>query len=198
MSFLKKFIKLMKDELITTKSNLKPKKSSFTWVLDENKYLNLEEVHKLKKACRQAKESALKQGKSIAVRDWFMIELGLHSGLRVQEMSDLKCGDLIINKNQSTLIVQNGKGGRKRAVKINSDFKKDCLWFLAWKKRIGQGTDNNSYLLTSDKGKKLTKRALQKAFKRCIRKAKLPKHYSIHCLRHTLTALISTRQATTI
>ena len=82
------------------------------------------------------------------------------------------------------LIVQQGKGGKKRAVKINSDFKRVCLWFLEWKKKTDQ--EVNTYLLTSDKGKKLTKRALQKAFKRCIRKANLPEHYSIHSLRHTL------------
>jgi len=185
MPLLKKFIKLMKDELVTTNSNLKPRKPSFTWVLDESKYLNLEEVCKLRKACREAKEIALKQNKLTAVRDWFMVELGLMTGLRVQEMADLKCSDLLINRKQSMLIVQSGKGGRKRAVKINSEFKKDCLWFMEWKRKAGQNTNDTAYLLTSDKGKKLTKRALQKGFKRCTRKANLPEHYSIHCLRHT-------------
>ena len=185
MPFFKKFIKLMKSEPIAANSNLKPKKPSFAWILDESKYLNLEEVHKLRKACREAKESALNQKKLTAVRDWFMVELGLQTGLRVQEMADLKCSDLLINRKQSMLIVQNGKGGRKRAVKINSEFKKDCLWFITWKREIRQNTNDTAYLLTSDKGKKLTKRALQKAFKRCIRKANLPEHYSIHCLRHT-------------
>jgi len=40
-------------------------------------------------------------------------------------------------------------------------------------------------IFTSRKGKKLTCRALQKSFKKCLARAGLPMHYSIHCLRHT-------------
>lgn len=128
---------------------------------------------------------ALRQGKQVPVRDWFMVELGLNSGLRVEEMANLKCSDLLIAERESSLIVQKGKGGKKRVVRISSEFKKDCLWFLRWKRKNGQDTSEDAFLLASIKGKQLTTRALQKAFKRCLSRAGLEKHFSIHCLRHT-------------
>lgn len=178
-----KFTFLMKCELPKVKP--KPQKTRFKWVLDEDKYLGLEEVHKLIETCRKEKETALRFGKKAGVRDWFIVELGLQAGLRVDEMANLRCKDLLIGENRSSIIVQRGKGGKKRSVKISSGFKKVCQWFLGWKTKMGQDTGDTAYVFTSSKGRQLTRRALQKVFKRCIRKAGLPEHYSIHCLRHT-------------
>ena len=36
----------------------------------------------------------------------------------------------------------------------------------------------------------MTTRAIQKAFKRCARRAGLLSHYSIHCLRHTYACFL--------
>ena len=180
MPFLKKFIKLMKSEL-----SKKKKKNRFSWTLDEEKYLRLSDVKKLRKACRKARYIALKQVKSVIPRDWFMIELGLNTGLRVEEMRELKCGDVHIQEGRSSISVRKGKGNRPRTVRINDEFRHRCKRFLEWKKKQGQGIDPDSYLLTTNKGTQLSKRALQKAFKKCIKKADLPEHYSIHSLRHT-------------
>ncbi len=180
MPFFKEFIKLMKSELLRKK-----KKNRFSWVLDEEKYLRLSDVRKLRRACRKARYIALKQAKSITSRDWFMIELGLNTGLRVEEMRDLKCGDMRIQEGRSSVRVRKGKGNRPRTVRFNEEFRNRCRRFLEWKKKQGQGIDSDSYLLTTNKGTQLSKRALQKAFKKCIRKAGLPEHYSIHSLRHT-------------
>lgn len=53
---------------------------------------------------------------------------------------------------------------------------------MSWKEKI---IPKNDYLFTNSSGRQLTKRALQKAFKRCLRLAGLESYYSIHCLRHT-------------
>ncbi len=153
----------------------KPPKSRFSWVLNEQKYLRLSDVKRLKRACR----------KSVIPRDYFMIEIGLNTGLRVGEMRELKCGDVHIQPGQSSINVSNGKGNKPRIVRINGEFRNRCKRFLLWKKKQGQGIDANFYLLTTNKGTQLSKRALQKAFKKCIKKAGLPGHYSIHSLRHT-------------
>lgn len=181
MTFLKKFIKLMKGELL-------PKdraKRGFSWVLSEKKYLKLSEVNRLRKVCQETRYLALKPGKSVTARNWFMIELGLNAGLRVEEMRDLKCGDLHIQNDRSSVSVRKGKGNKPRIVRISESFKNKCQKFLIWKKRKGQSTEPDAYLLTGNKGGQLSKRALQKAFKKCIKKAGLPGHYSIHSLRHT-------------
>lgn len=181
MSFLKKFIKLMKHELLPKK----PKKTRFAWTLSDKKYLRLSDVNKLKRACGKVMHLALRHDSSVAVRDWFMIELGLNTGLRVEEMRELKCCDLNIQKGYASVSVRKGKGNKPRNVKISESFRHRCKRFLEWKNKRGQSTDSEFYLLTSNKGTQLSKRALQKAFKKCIRKAGLPEHYSIHSLRHT-------------
>ena len=140
----------------------------FAWVLDEKKYIKLSEVGKLRSACKRVREAALRKKKQPPIRNWFMIELGLNTGLRVEEMNELQCEDLYINGEEASVYVQRGKGGKPRTVFINEKFKAICRWFLSWKKKQGQPIDSNSYVFTDGTGKKLSKRTLQKAFKRCI------------------------------
>jgi site-specific recombinase XerD len=175
---IKKFINLMKDELFLGK----PKKSRFSWVLDETKYLNWEKVKKLRRVCGRAKDLALKNNQIIPARNWFMVELGLFTGLRVCEMVNLKSTDLHIQEEQSSLTVQAGKGDKPRTVYFSEAFKNECLFYLRWKekKRIP-----GPYLFANREGKQLSKRTLQKAFKKCLEIAGLESHYSIHSLRHT-------------
>jgi site-specific recombinase XerD len=158
---------------------------TYSWILDEEKYLKIEEVKILRDTCRKLKQEGIKRNNPVFVRDWFMIELGLFTGLRVEEMADLNCGDLLIDNAQSSLIVRKGKGNKKRVVLLNPVFKKECLWFLKYKQSIHQEINENSCVLCSIEGNTLTKRALQKDFKRTMKKAGLPDHYSIHSLRHT-------------
>ncbi len=62
------------------------KTQEFKWFIDENKYLKEEEVEKLLSAAEKKKEKAEKKGKKVAVRDYFVIKIGLSTGLRVQEL----------------------------------------------------------------------------------------------------------------
>lgn len=184
MSFLKEFIKLMKNELIAEGN-----KKNFSWIIDESKCLNDEEVRKLRKAANKERNYGLEHRKFSPIRNWFMIELGLNAGLRVEEMASLKHGNLLIDKTRSSLLVT-GKGSKKRAPWISSDFKMTCQRYIAYKKDFGYGVSAEDYLLNNLKGGKITKRALQKFFKRLIKKAGLPGHYYIHCLRHTYTTFL--------
>lgn len=119
------------------------------------------------------------------MREWFTVELGLNTGLRVQEMADLKCGDLFISALEASVIVRKGKGRKRRPVWINESFKKDCQFFLRWKHHFGHSVENEAAVFTSEHGQLVTKRTLQESFKRIARDAGLPAYYSIHCLRHT-------------
>lgn len=175
----KKFIKLMKDEL--SNSN-KPRNNRFHWAINESKYLDLERVKRLRTVCLQAKNKALKGNKVIPVRNWFMVEMGLFTGLRVKEIANLTVSDLYIDENRSSLIVKQGKGNKPRVVFLPEAFKKECFFYLDWKQKSLPPSD---YLFTNSKGRQLTKRALQKAFKGRIGLAGIETHYSIHCLRHT-------------
>jgi len=174
----KKFIKLMKDEL----SSKRPKNRRFSWAVNETKYLDLEKVKKLRQKLKEAKNKALKENKIVPVRNWFMVELGLFTGLRVEEMVNLKESDFHLKGGHSSLTVKRGKGDKPRTVYLPETFKNECLFYLSWKEKLLEKID---FLFTNSKGRQLTKRALQKAFKRCLKLASLEDHYSIRCLRHT-------------
>jgi len=74
-----------------------PRVPKFLWAIDERKCLNINEIQTLRAACKKARLHGVRCGKFTPVRNWFMIELVLNAGLRVEEMASLKHGDLIID-----------------------------------------------------------------------------------------------------
>lgn len=182
MSFLKKFTKLMKSEA-------PKKKRNNGWIIDESKCLSIGEVKRLRMTSKKAKILGLRNKKFSHVRNWFMTELGLNTGLRVSEMASLKHGNFLIDDFRSSIVVV-GKGNKKRAIWISSDFKKLCRTFMNYKKRFNYNIDDESYLLNNPKDSNISKRALQKSFKNILKKAGLPSYYYIHCLRHTYTTFL--------
>lgn len=172
----------MKDEPI-------PQKPKFSWSIDERKCFNLTEIQILRKWCNQARIQGTRARKFTMIRNWFMIELGLNAGLRVEEMASLKHGGLIIEEERSSIVVI-GKRNKKRSIWIGSDFKRECRLYIRYKKWFGYSLEDDSYLLNNLKGGKISKRALQKFFKAVVKKAGLPEHFHIHCLRHTYTTFL--------
>ena len=166
----------MKGEL----SGEKRSKKRFSWSINESKYLDIKKVKKLRFALIKARASA--PDKLITARNWFMVELGLSTGLRVEEMTNLMVSDLNLNDRQPSLMVKQGKGNKPRTVYFSESFKNECLLYLSRRNKLGIKSD---YLFTNTAGRQLTKRALQKSFKKCLRLSGLESHYSIHCLRHT-------------
>jgi site-specific recombinase XerD len=185
MSLLSKFTFLMKGELAEGRN----RRRNSAWVIDERKCLSMSEIQRLRKLCNKAKSYGLKNRKFTAIRDWFMIELGLNTGLRVGEMASLKHGDLLIDEMRSSIIVF-GKGNKKRTVWISSNFKQACHYYISVKRGFGCDTDDESYLLNNHKGTMISKRSLQKSFKSILARAGLLSHYHIHCLRHTYTTFL--------
>ena len=158
---------------------------TFAWTLDERKFLNQAYVSRLRKYCSGQKEKVHKTDKFLAVRRWFLVELGLNTGLRVQEMTDLKWGDMFIDSLEASVVVRKGKGKRKRSVWINDSFKEICQHYKYWLHLQGHSVNDEVCVFTSENDSPLTKRTLQKDFKMIIGRAGLPEYYSIHCLRHT-------------
>lgn len=155
------------------------------WKPSESKVLWESEINRLTNVGLEFKKAGTRKRRIHLVRNWFMIELGFFTGLRVMEMVNLKVKDLIIDGEHSSIIVRKGKGGNPRDVWINSRFKKVCFDYLKIRKRLGLSNAPENYLMTSNRGVPLTTRALEKDFKKCARIAGLNESYSIHCLRHT-------------
>ena len=142
------------------------------WILDPGKFLSKQEAEKLLDIARQRARKALVKGQKVAVRDYFIIHLALSTGLRVMEIARLNCGDLFLKDSISSLVVRKGKGGKKRQVLFNGSFARHCKEYLRWKHSIGEPVEpDKPLLLSSNTGKHMTERAIQKAFKRCAEKA---------------------------
>jgi integrase/recombinase XerD len=156
------------------------------WVLDPGKFLSREEVNRLLETARKRAGEALARGNKVAVRDYFIVDLALSTGLRVAEIAELKRKDIFIRERFCALLVRNGKGGKKRLVRFNGAFRRHYEEYMLWKQSAGEPTDLiDPLLLSSNTKSHMTTRAIEKAFKRTAARAGLPSHYSIHCLRHT-------------
>ncbi len=155
------------------------------WVLDESKFLTEEEAARLRRKTSRRAEKALETGAKTAVRDWFVIDLAMSTGLRVQEIANLRCADFFLQEGRSSLLVRNGKGGRSRLVRFSERFKQHVQEYIAWKKLAGEPTAPSSPIVWSTNSRgPMSKRGLQEIFNRCATKAGIQGH-SIHHLRHT-------------
>ncbi len=97
------------------------------WTLDPDKYLSKGDTRKLLAAAANEAKCACPLRVHEAVRNYFIIDLGLSTGLRVMEIAQLKCGDIFLKDGVSSLLVRNGKGGKRRLVFINGIFKRHCF-----------------------------------------------------------------------
>jgi integrase/recombinase XerD len=163
--------------------------SSVNWELTFDKFLNRNEIEKLRKWVLERKTA--NPDERVANNDWFVVECLLNTGLRVAELADLKCGDIIFRNELSCVVVREGKGGKSREVMINRDFQDEALEYLDWKKVHGEKVSKDDVILYSPKSKgRYSTRALQFAFKRCLVGAKISLKHSIHHLRHTYASLL--------
>jgi site-specific recombinase XerD len=159
---------------------------TFNWILDPGKFLSDEEAKKLLETAKERAQIAVEQGRKTPVRDYFIVDLAMSTGLRVMEMALLTCGDIFIQDGRFSLLVRRGKNGKKRLVRFNGTFKGHYEEYIEWKKVVGEAHGHRDpLLLSSNTGDHLTTRAIQKAFKRTAAFADLSAHYAIHCLRHT-------------
>jgi site-specific recombinase XerD len=161
------------------------------WVLEPGKYLSKEEASRLLNAARHKAMQAFIQNKKIPVRDYFVIHLALTTGLRVMEIAALNCGDIFLDEKICTVLVRKGKGNKKRLVYFTGPFRKHCKDYTKWKMKMGESTEPDQPLLSSSNtGGHMTTRAIQKAFKRCAKRAQLNSAYSIHAARHTYACFL--------
>jgi site-specific recombinase XerD len=160
--------------------------SKGNWVPDPAKFMTREEVGKLLQAAKERAEGVMARGRKVAVRDYFIVDLALSTGLRVMEISLLTYGDVSLREDLCALLVRRGKGGKRRLVRFNGAFRRHYEEYVAWKRQAGEPAGAEDPLVrSSNSGSRMTTRGIEKAFKRTAARAGLSSHYSIHCLRHT-------------
>jgi len=151
--------------------------TKFNWILEPSKYLTKEEAKKLLETAKDWAEAALAKGQKTPVRDYLITDLALSTGLRVMEIAQLDCGDFFIRDGISSLLVRNGKCGKRRLVKFGDSLKEHLNEYLSWKQDFSEPIGpSDPLLLSSNTGRHLTTRAIEKAFKRTAAKADLSAH----------------------
>lgn len=134
------------------------------WVVGPEKFLSREEVRKLIRIAKRRANLARARGHKTAVRDHFIVDLALSTGLRVMEVAQLNCGDVSIRDGVSSLLVRCGKGGKKRLVRFNGAFKTHFNGYIRWKETVGEPTGpDDPLILSSNTGTHMSTRGLQKA-----------------------------------
>ena len=161
------------------------------YAITRDKFFSAQEKQGLLRVCRKRAVSDLIKGRKNWITRYMLIHLALNTGLRVSEIAALKVEDLHMNGKENYLIVQNGKGGKKRDVYMDKDLVKHLQEYLEIReKEWGETIEGTSPLFSGRGGRHYTTTALEISFKRAIEAASLPRTYSIHSARHTYATFL--------
>ena len=111
------------------------------------------------------------------LRELTLITFMLHTGLRVQEVADLRLDDIQVGERSGKLTVRNGKCARWREVPLNLDTREVL-------KRYFQENPDLEYLFPNKAGGHITTRSLQLVIEK-YRKLTGIEHFNAHSLRHS-------------
>jgi len=153
------------------------------WTVTQDKLLSLSEVKKLYKELTDAKDLSVQRGRHyVYVRDCYILKVLLETGLRVSELISLKVEDQIGN----SLIVQNGKGGKKRNILLTMPTKRIIKEFIDVKAKVlNEPIDDTSFLFLSERKQSYTTRAVRKRVKYWFNRLRFSPSLSVHSCRHT-------------
>ena len=131
---------------------------------------------------RKAEEALLiaktEPSRRMAIRDQSILILMLNTGLRLEEVTELKMDDIDLSERKGSLLVRKGKGLRSRTIPLNHDARQAVLSWYSFR----QDGEYNEVFLSSH-GKPLARRSIQHIFERFAKATHLD--LSPHTLRHT-------------
>lgn len=160
------------------------------WKLGPKDFLTEAEVKRLRNFLFR-RALMCKRWRHIRALEYMVIEIGLQTGLRVKELSDLHCGDIALNGTMSYIKVRNGKGGQSGIVRMGIPLKERLLWYTEWKKANGESLEAESPLFVSiHTGKGVSKRTIQDMFVRSCKRAGIERPVHSHMMRHTYASLL--------
>jgi integrase len=159
--------------------------------ITQEDFMSPEQVLALKDHFRKMAAGGRVDGRKNPVRNWAIMHVAIDSGLRVSEICDLKVRDVITDEGSASLIVRNGKGNKKRGVKIGKPLADHLRQFMAWKAQNGESVSGRASLFISGRtGKPMTRTAIYRIFKEAAAQIGLPSRFSIHSCRHTYASLL--------
>jgi len=128
----------------------------------------------------------LKQRMIRCCRDKAILELLFSTGMRIGELVNLNLSD--VDFSARTMLIF-GKGRRERLVYLSSDEVMESVKeYLSY--RMGMKTSSPAIFLNRF-GEGLTIYSVENIFRRYCKMARIKKHYTPHCLRHTMATMLS-------
>jgi integrase/recombinase XerD len=153
-------------------------------------FLTPDQVQELKTYCQRNADYPAPDRRADPVRDWAILHVALDSGLRVSEICALQLRDVILDRAHASLIVRDGKGHKKRGVRIGSALCEHLSRFIDWKETVAQPTAGRAPLFVSSRGGPLTRTAVYRIFRKHADAVGIPNRFSIHSCRHTYASLL--------
>lgn len=111
-------------------------------------------------------------------RNYALVMVMLHAGLRVQEVSDLRLSDVSISERKGTIEVQYSKFDKGRVIPLNKDLREAMLAYLKVR------DSESKWFFVSQRSEKLSTRAIQHVIADLGYKARI-QDLTCHRLRHT-------------
>lgn len=119
----------------------------------------------------------------IKLRDHAMMELMYSSGLRLAEMVNLNVGDIDLSQGQVHVL---GKGNKSRYLPVGRAACKSLERWMAV--RAARVTEHENAVFISNRGRRLSTRAVQQRMALLGREQGLHKHVHPHMLRHSFAS----------
>ena len=117
-----------------------------------------------------------------AKRNYVLLHLMLQTGLRVNEVAELKSGDIDLSERSGRVRVRLGKGRKAREIPLNSKARRALNLYLS-SKNIEIDTDN---VFLSERQTRLSTRSIQAVITELAKRASITRiKVSPHTLRHT-------------
>ncbi len=153
--------------------------------IDRTKYMDAREAQRLRTVTAAWAITDAASGARQGVVSWALVDTAMLTGLRVNELAQLRVGDFIAGR--SCLRVQRTKRRKPttETMAIPPELVKHLRDFIAWKCAAGEPVAADSPLFRGKRGP-MTLFGMQKIWKVCIRRAGLARELSIHSARHTI------------
>lgn len=153
--------------------------------IDGIKYFNSDQIRLLRRTVRDQASLAKVKNTVTAQREWCAIDILTTTGLRVSELSNLRCSDIRSGYGESSIFVRDGKGHKSRTVQINESLKKHLKNYLKRKRDNGEATGSDDYIFIGQRGP-WSRQAVQQLVKKYLKQLSLYQNgKSVHALRHS-------------
>ncbi len=159
--------------------------------LEKVRCLNIAEIKRLRKVLKRRLYARTQYYGQSAIKQWFLVELGLSTGLRISEICNLRMKHIFLYSVRPFVFVEQGKGGKSRRVEIDFEFRETVKSYMIMKKEINESVKLDDYLLHSSRSNgRYSTRGLQFMFAKCLEIAKISQEFSVHCMRHTFALAV--------